>query len=44
MGDDLEADTHRAIMRSMIAAALLAALVIVVLLYTLEVPPLASGR
>jgi len=43
VGDDLDADTHRG-MRSMIAAALLAALVIVVLLYTLEVPPLASGR
>jgi hypothetical protein len=43
VGDDLDADTNRA-MRGMIAAALLAALVIVVLLYTLEVPPLAPGR
>lgn len=43
VGDDLDADTGRS-MRGLIAGALLAALIIAALLFTLEVPPLASGR
>ena len=43
VADDLEADTHRG-MRGIIAGVLLVAAIVFVLLYTLEVPPLASSR
>jgi hypothetical protein len=43
VADDLEADTHRG-MRGIIAGVLLVAAIVFALLYTLEVPPLASSR